>query len=135
MAELVRQRNSLNIALENLNERGDELSETTMNLQQAKMRVGLENSKTFTQKMQRTNKEIKHVRILGPVRARSQIELAFTDCQTLGLSVPTRISGDNLNSFPIVLIPEDVATGKPARKELSLDSGVIRAWRIMDIQK
>ena len=52
MAELVRQRNSLNIVLENLNERGDELSETTMNLPNESWCIELENiySKNATRK-------------------------------------------------------------------------------------
>ena len=37
---------------------------------------------------------ISNLRILGPMRKESQVELAFTDAITLGLDLPIRISGD-----------------------------------------
>ena len=65
MVELVREKNGLNIVLDNLNSRKDELSDMTMELQRVKTRHGLENSKTFTQRMQREaaalEKETLHV--------------------------------------------------------------------------
>jgi putative phosphotransacetylase len=84
---------------------------------------------TVTIKNTETNNEIRNVRILGPPRARSQIELAFTDCQILGIEAPTRISGDNVNSSPIVLIAEDLSSGKPTTRRLNLGTGALRAWR------
>jgi putative phosphotransacetylase len=41
---------------------------------------------------------IPNVRILGPCRDHSQIELAFTDAVLLGLDVPVRKSGDHRDS-------------------------------------
>lgn len=37
---------------------------------------------------------ISNLRILGPLRKRSQVELAFTDAIMLGISAPIRLSGD-----------------------------------------
>lgn len=63
---------------------------------------------------------ISNLRILGPLRDRSQIELAFTDAVSLGFEdVPIRLSGD-LDGTPgvVVLGPRGVA---------ELGSGLFRA--------
>ena len=63
---------------------------------------------------------ISNLRILGPLRSRSQIELAFTDAISLGYDdVPVRLSG-NLDGTPgaVVMGPKGV---------VELESGVIRA--------
>jgi putative phosphotransacetylase len=63
---------------------------------------------------------ISNLRILGPLRSRSQIELAFTDAVSLGYDdVPIRLSG-NLDGTPGALLmgPKGV---------VELGSGVIRA--------
>lgn len=61
------------------------------------------------------------VRILGPVRPATQIELAFSDAVTLGLDLPVRMSG-NIAGTPgcLVLGP---------RGRLELGEGLIRAQR------
>src|SRR5262249_53136724 len=41
---------------------------------------------------------IPNLRILGPCRDHSQVELAFTDAISLGLDVPVRKSGDHRDS-------------------------------------
>ena len=41
---------------------------------------------------------IPNLRILGPCRDHSQVELAFTDAVSLGLDVPVRKSGDHRDS-------------------------------------
>ena len=61
------------------------------------------------------------VRILGPTRPRSQVELAFTDCISLGIDAPVRQSGKIEGTPGCVLVgPEGV---------VELKQGVIRAER------
>jgi propanediol utilization protein len=61
------------------------------------------------------------VRILGPTRPESQVELAFTDCISLGLDAPVRASGKIDGTPGCVLVgPKGV---------VELDKGVIRAER------
>jgi len=47
---------------------------------------------------------IEKVRILGPARALSQVEVSWTDAMKLGLKPPLRISGDIKGSSPVTLI-------------------------------
>lgn len=61
------------------------------------------------------------VRILGPCRGDSQVELAFTDAISLGLDIPVRISGDIAGTPGCLLVG-------PAGS-LELKQGVIRAMR------
>ena len=64
---------------------------------------------------------IQNVRILGPLREKSQVELAKTDCIILGIDAPVRPSGKLEGSSPIVLIGPKGAVYLP--------EGVIRANR------
>jgi putative phosphotransacetylase len=64
---------------------------------------------------------IPSVRVLGPTRAASQVELAFTDAISLGIDAPVRASGDIKGSAGCVLVgPAGV---------VDLTEGVIRAER------
>ena len=64
---------------------------------------------------------IENVRILGPVRKASQVEISATDARTLGINCPVRQSGDTKGSAPIALVgPKGV---------LYLDEGCIVAAR------
>lgn len=47
---------------------------------------------------------IERVRILGPARSLSQVEVSWTDAMKLGVKPPLRISGDIQGSSPITLI-------------------------------
>jgi putative phosphotransacetylase len=61
------------------------------------------------------------VRVLGPCRGASQVELAFTDGISLGIDLPVRISGDLQGTPGCVLVgPQGV---------VELGAGVIRAMR------
>jgi propanediol utilization protein len=61
------------------------------------------------------------VRVLGPTRPRSQVELALTDAISLGISAPVRLSGDIDGTPGCVLVgPHGV---------VELQEGVIRAAR------
>ena len=61
------------------------------------------------------------VRVLGPTRPTNQVELAFTDCISLGLDAPVRPSGRLEGAPGCVLVgPEGV---------IDLKQGVIRAER------
>ncbi|MDA1013004.1 MAG: phosphate propanoyltransferase [Planctomycetota bacterium] len=64
---------------------------------------------------------IPNVRVLGPCRGDSQVELAFTDAISLGLDIPVRISG-NIEGTPgcVLMGPKGV---------VELEQGVIRAMR------
>lgn len=65
------------------------------------------------------------VRILGPVRKVTQVELSFTDGRYLGMDLPGRISGDIAGTHPVLLVgPKGV---------VQLSEGVIRALRHMHI--
>jgi putative phosphotransacetylase len=61
------------------------------------------------------------VRILGPCRKFSQVELAFTDAVSLGIDVPVRLSGDVDGTPGALLIGP--------KGSLALAQGVIRAER------
>lgn len=67
-----------------------------------------------------SNRLISNLRILGPMRKQSQVELAFTDAIMLGISdIPIRLSGD-IEGTPgaIIIGPKGV---------VELKEGVIRA--------
>ncbi len=62
-----------------------------------------------------------NVRVLGPCRGESQVELAFTDAISLGIDAPVRISGDHRDTPGCILVgPKGV---------VELKRGVIRAMR------
>lgn len=62
-----------------------------------------------------------HVRILGPLRSATQIELAQTDCRTIGISAPVRASGDLAGTPGVIL--------RGPMGEITLEQGVIVADR------
>ncbi|MFG5972340.1 phosphate propanoyltransferase [Salmonella enterica subsp. enterica serovar Pomona] len=65
--------------------------------------------------------QLKNVRLLGPLRSVSQVEISRTDARTLGIAAPLRMSG-NLKGTPGIRLVSPFA-------ELELPSGVIVAQR------
>jgi len=74
----------------------------------------------------KTNKaEISNVRVLGPVRSYTQVEISKTDAFKLGINPPVRTSGDIENSSPITIVgPKGI---------LNLNEGCIIADRHIHI--
>jgi putative phosphotransacetylase len=68
---------------------------------------------------------IQNVRILGPLRSKTQVELAKTDCIVLGIDAPVRASGDTAGSSSCVLVGPKGA--------VILKDGAIRANRHMHL--
>jgi propanediol utilization protein len=68
---------------------------------------------------------IPNVRVLGPTRKASQVELAFTDTISLGIDAPVRHSGDIQGTPGCVLVGPAGA--------VELHEGVIRAARHVHI--
>lgn len=66
---------------------------------------------------------LERVRVLGPLRPKTQVEISQSDGVRLGLAAPLRMSG-NLDGSPGVAI-----TGP--KGSVTLDRGVIVAWRHM----
>ncbi|EPF2243944.1 phosphate propanoyltransferase [Citrobacter werkmanii] len=65
--------------------------------------------------------QLKNVRLLGPLRSASQVEISRTDARTLGIAAPLRMSG-NIQGTPGIRLVSPFA-------ELDLTSGVIVAQR------
>ncbi|MGB2958190.1 MAG: phosphate propanoyltransferase [Bacteroidota bacterium] len=61
------------------------------------------------------------VRILGPTRSTTQVELSYNDGRYIGLELPARVSGDVKGTAPITLVGPHGA--------LHLEEGAIRALR------
>lgn len=64
---------------------------------------------------------IHNVRVLGPIRNYTQVEISKTDAYTLGINPPIRDSGDLKNSSPITIIGP--------KGEIFLNEGCILANR------
>jgi len=66
-------------------------------------------------------REISKVRVVSPLRSKTQLEISLTDAFSLGMKVPIRKSGD-LKGTPGILIIGP-------RNNFLLKEGVIVAWR------
>lgn len=73
------------------------------------------------------DREIKHVRVLGPTRDYNQVEISRTDSYVLKLNPPIRNSADLKDSSPITIVNEE------NNKEIYLSEGCIIATRHLHI--
>lgn len=81
--------------------------------------------------------ELKKVRILGPERRATQIELAQTDCRNIGITAPVRSSGNTAGTPGITLrgplgeitVPEGVII---ADRHLHMSEGEAAAFGLKD---
>ncbi|MDO4963541.1 MAG: phosphate propanoyltransferase [bacterium] len=80
---------------------------------------------TVTIKTSKSN--IDNVRILGPLRDYTQVEISMTDAYKLGLNPPVRESGDLNGSSPITIIGP--------KGEINLEEGCIIATRHIHLTK
>lgn len=71
------------------------------------------------------DRQIEHVRVLGPIRNYTQVEISRTDSYTLKVNPPIRTSGDLEGSSPITIVGP--------KGELNLKEGCILANRHIHI--
>lgn len=69
--------------------------------------------------------ELSHVRVLGPLRSTTQVEISVTDSFALGVKAPVRMSGDLQDSPGIDIIGP--------RGRVTKSDGAIVAWRHIHI--
>lgn len=80
---------------------------------------------------------IENVRVLGPVRGVTQVEISVSDCFKLGVKAPIRPSGDIAGSAGITLVgPKGSVTLKEgviiAERHIHMDPGSATAFGVKD---
>lgn len=80
---------------------------------------------------------IENVRILGPVRSKSQVEISATDAIKLGIKAPVRESGDTSGSAPVALVgPKGALYLKEgcivAKRHIHMSPGDVKAAGLHD---
>ena len=88
---------------------------------------GMEFASTLTVTIKGPKGEISNVRVLGPLRSYTQVEVSQTDAYKLGLNPPVRKSGNIKGSSPITIIGPN--------GEIFLEEGCILANRHIHISK
>jgi len=86
---------------------------------------GFAAQETLTIKSEKAS--IENVRIVGPLRPYTQVELSLTNAIFLGIKPPIKKSGDLDNASAIVLVGPEA--------ELKLEKGVIIPWRHIHINE
>ena len=78
--------------------------------------------------------EIEKVRVLGPLRSYSQVEVSKTDSYKLGVNPPIANSGDLENAFEITIIgPKGSITRKAciiATRHIHIDKDIIKKYQL-----
>ncbi len=88
-----------------------------------------------------TKGELKKIRILGPVRTKTQCEIMLGDVWHLGVTNPDiRLSGDIKDSSPFTIIgPAGTVEKKEgliiAKRHIHLDEKTAKEWEVMDGQE
>ncbi len=89
-------------------------------------KAGRQVADTETLTIKSPKSKIKNVRIVGPLRLATQVELALTDARKLKIKVPLRISGNLSGSGKLTLISP--------KGKINLKEGVIIAKRHIHIE-
>lgn len=82
---------------------------------------------------------IENVRVLGPERNKSQVEISQTDSYKLGVKAPVRLSGDLAGSSPIALVgPQGVVYLKEgciiAKRHIHMSPADAKRFGVVDKQ-
>ncbi|KLU62895.1 phosphate propanoyltransferase [Peptococcaceae bacterium CEB3] len=85
-------------------------------------------------------RSLSNVRVLGPVRKRTQVEISRTDAITLGLKVPVRPSGQLQESATLTLVGPRGSITLPeccivANRHIHISTVQARAWGVRDDQR
>lgn len=85
-------------------------------------------------------RSIANVRVLGPVRPRTQVEVSRTDGITLGLDIPVRPSGQLKGAAAITLVGPKGSITLPdccivANRHIHISTANARRWNLHDDQR
>jgi len=84
-------------------------------------------------------RSIDNVRVLGPLRSYTQVEVSKTDSYTLGVNPPVKNSGDLKGAYPITIIgPNGEITRKAciiATRHIHVDKKIRRDHNLEGIEK
>ncbi len=85
------------------------------------------------------DKEIKNVRIVGPLRTYNQVEISMHDARTLGVKPPVRRSGDLKDSLEVVIETEkgSIKTNGLiiANRHIHMTPELAKKYNVKDYQK
>ena len=86
-----------------------------------------------------SKRSISDVRVLGPLRSYTQVEVSKTDSYSLGVNPPVRNSGDLVDAFPITIIgPKGEITRNAciiATRHIHVDKNIRKEHHLEGIDK